>query len=165
MAKNRVQGATPALRVLEAADVPVTLHSYDHDPRERHFGQETAIKLGISQDRLFKTLVAATDHGELVVAAIPVARQLDLKSLAAVASSKRAMMAKPDAAQRATGYLVGGISPLGLKANLPIFLDKCALEYETILISGGRRGLQVELNPMELLRLTSATLSELTHHP
>ncbi|MGL4831521.1 MAG: Cys-tRNA(Pro) deacylase [Propionibacteriaceae bacterium] len=164
MVKNSAQGATPALRVLEAAAIPMTLHSYDHDPNERHFGQETATLLGISPDRLFKTLIAATDLDRLVVAVIPVARQLDLKALAAATGSKRATMAQPALAQRATGYVVGGISPLGLKTRLPIFLDTCAFDHGTIVVSGGRRGLQVELNPTALQQVTSATLAQLTRH-
>ncbi len=135
------------------------VHSYDHDPRAvaegLSYGQEAAQLLGVDPSRVFKTLVADVD-GALTVAVVPVTGFVDLKALAGAVSGKRAVMAEVADAERATGYVAGGISPLGQRRRLPTVLDSSALQHETILVSAGRRGLDVELSPRDLVRLTQA---------
>jgi Cys-tRNA(Pro)/Cys-tRNA(Cys) deacylase len=150
-------GGTPATVALTAAGTPFTLHAYDHDPSSPSYGEEAAEALGVSPDRVFKTLVADVD-GALTVAVVPVAGQLDLKALAA-AVGKRAAMADPSAAERTTGYVRGGISPLGQRKRLPTVVDASAPAHETVCVSAGRRGLEVELSPTDLVSLTSATVA------
>jgi Cys-tRNA(Pro)/Cys-tRNA(Cys) deacylase len=142
--------ATPAIQAAEAAGIAFSLHEYEHDPRASSYGDEAAEKLGVDARRLFKTLVVSVD-GTLAVACVPVSAQLDLKRL-----GKRARMADRAQAQSATGYVSGGTSPLGQRKRLPTHLDASALEHETILVNGGRRGLQLELDPRDLVRLTDA---------
>ena len=153
-------GGTPATVALDRAGAAYTLHPYLHDPQNSHFGEEAATALGVDPDRMFKTLVAEA-AGELVVAVVPVARQLDLKALATAARVKRAALADPAVAARTTGYVIGGISPLGQKTRLRTFLDASAERFPTIFVSAGKRGLQVELAPADLLRLTGADLAVL----
>ncbi len=150
---------TPAVRVLEAAKVTFTLHEYEHSSDADSFGLEAASKLGVSPDRVFKTLIAQVDGRDLVAAIVPVDAKVDLKKLAAAVGGKRAEMAQPQAAERATGYVVGGISPLGGKKRLKTVIDDRAAQQQTILVSAGRRGLQIELGPSELVRLTDAKLA------
>lgn len=148
------QGGTPALQVLERAGIDYTLHEYDHDPRtELGFGLEGAQKLGIEPERIFKTLMAHVD-GTLACGIVPVSGKLSLKALANALNAKKADMAAPADAERATGYVVGGISPLGQKRAHPTVIDESALSFETILVSGGRRGLDIELSPADLADLT-----------
>ncbi|WP_406638073.1 Cys-tRNA(Pro) deacylase [Amycolatopsis sp. WGS_07] len=151
---------TPATALLQKQKVAHTVHTYDHDPRAESFGLEAVEALGLEPGRVFKTLVADVD-GKLVVGVVPVTGQLDLKALAAAAGGKKAKMADPTAAQRATGYVLGGISPLGHRSRLPVVLDGSALGYPTMYCSGGRRGLEVELDPAELVRLTGAVVAEI----
>jgi Cys-tRNA(Pro)/Cys-tRNA(Cys) deacylase len=139
---------TPALVACERAGIDVRVHEYDHDARARSFGLEAAERLGVDSGRVFKTLVADLD-GTLTVAIVPVEAQLDLKAL-----GKRAALADVRAAERATGYVTGGISPLGQRRQLPTVLDASALAYDTIFVSAGRRGLELELAPADLLALT-----------
>jgi Cys-tRNA(Pro)/Cys-tRNA(Cys) deacylase len=139
---------TPAITAAERAGIAFRVHEYEHDPRAASFGVEAVQKLGLDPARVFKTLVADVD-GELTVAVVPVESQLDLRAL-----GKRARMADPKAAERATGYVTGGISPLGQRRLLPIVLDDSALAFETIHVSAGRRGLELELAPADLLALT-----------
>jgi Cys-tRNA(Pro)/Cys-tRNA(Cys) deacylase len=155
---TRPSGATAAIRALEAAGVAFDLHPYEHDPRATSYGLEAAQALGIPEARVFKTLMADAD-GRLVVAVVPVAGKLDLKALARALGARKAAMADPAAAERATGYVVGGISPLGQKRPHPTVLDSSALDQERVLVSAGRRGLDVELSPADLVTLTSATVS------
>lgn len=150
---------TPAIRLLEAGRVAHQLHRYDHDPRAVSFGDEAAAKLGVTPDRMFKTLVAAVDGETLVMAILPVSAKLDLKKLAAVAGSKRAELAEPKSAEKATGYVVGGISPLGGRRLLPAYLDEAAVLFDTIFVSAGQRGLQIEIAPADLQAVTGATLT------
>ncbi|MFE3176772.1 Cys-tRNA(Pro) deacylase [Amycolatopsis sp. NPDC059090] len=149
---------TPATALLQKQKVTHTVHTYDHDPRAESFGLEAVEALGLEPGRVFKTLVADVD-GKLVVGVVPVTGQLDLKALAAAAGGKKAKMADPAAAQRATGYVLGGISPLGHRSRLPVVVDDSALNYPTMFCSGGRRGLEVELDPAELVRLTGAVVA------
>jgi Cys-tRNA(Pro)/Cys-tRNA(Cys) deacylase len=147
---------TPATIALTRAGVAHTLHPYMHDPAATSYGEEAASALGVSASRVFKTLLADVD-GRLVVAVVPVSGSLDLKALAEAAGGKRAAMADVAVAERTTGYMAGGISPLGQRKKLPTVVDASALEFPTIYISGGRRGLDVELSPSDLMSLTSAT--------
>jgi Cys-tRNA(Pro)/Cys-tRNA(Cys) deacylase len=147
---------TPAVVAAERAGIPFTLHEYEHDPRAESYGLEAAEKTGVESARVFKTLVVAQD-GALSVAIVPVAAQLDLRAL-----GKRAALADRGVAERATGYVLGGISPLGQRKRLPTLLDESALQHETIYVSAGRRGLELELAPADLVRLTNATVKEMT---
>jgi Cys-tRNA(Pro)/Cys-tRNA(Cys) deacylase len=149
-------GGTPAVRALEGAGVAHTLHPYEHDPRAESYGLEAAEVLGVEPDRVFKTLLAEAD-GRLVVAVVPVSGRLDLKALARAVGARRATMADPVVAQRAAGYVLGGISPLGQKRRHPTVVDVSALDHDTVLVSAGRRGLDVELAPADLVGLTAAT--------
>lgn len=152
---------TPAIELLKRERVAHTVHAYAHDRDSGSYGDEAAEKLGLDPARVFKTLLAATESRELLVAIVPVAGQLDLKALAEAAGCRRCDMAAVDAAQRATGYLVGGISPLGQKKRLRTFLDASAGALPAIHVSAGRRGLEVELAPDELVRLTGAHVARL----
>jgi Cys-tRNA(Pro)/Cys-tRNA(Cys) deacylase len=143
---------------LTAAGVDFTVHAYDHDPSHPSYGEEAAEAMGVSPDRVFKTLVAEVD-GSLVVGVVPVAGSLDLKALAAAVGGKRAAMADPALAERTTGYVRGGISPLGQRKKLPTVLDDSAGAHPTICVSAGRRGLEVELAPKDLAELTDAVLA------
>ncbi|WP_381799516.1 Cys-tRNA(Pro) deacylase [Streptomyces niveus] len=161
MAKKQAKkaaGGTPATVALTAAKAEFTLHAYEHDPAAPSYGEEAAQALGVSADRVFKTLVADVD-GELTVAVVPVSGSLDLKALAAAVGGKRATMADPAAAERTTGYVRGGISPLGQRKPLRTVLDSSARAHPTVCVSAGRRGLEVELSPSDLAALTSATLA------
>ncbi|MFI1175952.1 Cys-tRNA(Pro) deacylase [Streptomyces melanogenes] len=158
MAKKKATGGTPATVALTAAGTEFTVHAYEHDPSSASYGEEAAAALGVSPDRVFKTLVADVD-GELTVAVVPVAGSLDLKALAAAVGGKRAAMADPVAAERTTGYVRGGISPLGQRRRLRTVLDASASAHATICVSAGRRGLEVELSPGDLAALTDAVLA------
>jgi Cys-tRNA(Pro)/Cys-tRNA(Cys) deacylase len=136
---------TPALDLLKKARAEHRVHSYEHDPKSASYGLEAAEKLGLDPQQVFKTLLASSEKGELLVAVVPVVGTLDLKALAHAAGVKKCEMADPAAAQRATGYLVGGISPLGQKKRLRTFIDDTAQNFATIHVSAGRRGLEVEL--------------------
>jgi Cys-tRNA(Pro)/Cys-tRNA(Cys) deacylase len=150
--------ATPATVALTRAKVAHTVHAYEHDPAAGSYGAEAAAALGHDPRRVFKTLLADVD-GALHVAVVPVAGSLDLKALAAAVGGKRAGMADPAVAERATGYVRGGISPLGQRKRLPTVLDASALEHPTVLVSAGRRGLEVELSPDALAALTGARIA------
>ncbi|MDQ0826294.1 Cys-tRNA(Pro)/Cys-tRNA(Cys) deacylase [Arthrobacter sp. B2I5] len=152
--KNGSQG-TPATAALTAAGVPFVLHPYTHDPSAPSYGAEAAEALGIDPSRVFKTLMVDVE-GRLAVGIVPVSGSLDLKAMASALGAKRAAMADPAAAQRRTGYVLGGISPIGQRQPSPTVLDSTALGLDTILVSGGRRGLDIELAPADLARLTNA---------
>ena len=156
MAKKTSGTGTPATVALTAAGIAFTPHSYEHDPANTNYGMEAATVLGVSPDRVFKTLMADV-AGTLTVAIVPVNGTLDLKALASARGQKKAAMADPAAAQRRTGYVLGGISPLGQRQLSPTVLDESALMCETIFVSGGRRGFDVELSPADLLTLTKGT--------
>jgi Cys-tRNA(Pro)/Cys-tRNA(Cys) deacylase len=145
--------ATPAIAAAEQAGIVFRTHAYEHDPKAESYGLEAAEKLGVDPGRVFKTLVASVD-GKLSVAVVPVAAQLDLKAL-----GKRAELAKPADAERATGYVTGGISPLGQRRPLLTVVDASALEHDTVFVSAGRRGLELELDPRDLVRLTGASVA------
>ncbi len=151
---------TPATIALERAGIPFTVHEYDHDPRHESFGREASQALGVAPDRVFKTLVAEVD-GALVVGVVPVEGQLDLKALATACGGKKAAMAPASAAERATGYVTGGISPVGQRKRLPVVLDTSAMDFATVLCSGGRRGLEIELAPADLIRAADASVARI----
>lgn len=149
---------TPATVALRVAGVPFREHAYDHDPAAPSFGLEAAAALGVEPDRVFKTLLTDVD-GTIVVGIVPVTGRLDLKALAAAAGGRKAAMADPALAERRTGYVVGGISPIGQRTPSPTVLDETAELWDTVFVSGGRRGLDLELAPAALIAVTSATLA------
>jgi Cys-tRNA(Pro)/Cys-tRNA(Cys) deacylase len=151
---------TAATVALERARIPFTVHEYAHDPRHESYGIEASQVLGIPPGRVFKTLIAEVD-GNLVAGVVPVDGQLDLKALAAAAGGKRASMAAVAAAERATGYVAGGISPVGQRKRLPVVLDSSAMSFSTVFCSGGRRGLEIELAPADLVRAANATVASI----
>jgi Cys-tRNA(Pro)/Cys-tRNA(Cys) deacylase len=144
--------------LLSKQKVAHRVHAYSHDPRAESYGAEAAAALGVDPSRCFKTLVATVD-GALTVAVVPVAGSLDLKALAGAVGGKRAAMADPGLAERTTGYVRGGISPLGQRKRLPTVVDSSAQAHETVYVSAGRRGLEIELAPADLVRLTAATVA------
>jgi Cys-tRNA(Pro)/Cys-tRNA(Cys) deacylase len=153
--KTRSAGGTPATVALTAAGVAFEVRSYEHDPRVASYGTEAAEALGVDPARVFKTLLASLD-GKLVVGIVPVTGQLDLKALARALGGSKAVMADVAAAERAAGYVAGGISPVGQKRAHPTVLDASALEHDSILVSGGRRGFDLELAPADLVAITGA---------
>ena len=155
--------ATPATLALDAAGIGYVLHPYDHDPANRHYGEEAAAALGVDPLQIFKTLVVDTGTGRppLAVAVVPVAAQLDLKAMAAALGVKKVDLADPTAAARSTGYVVGGISPIGQKVRLPTVIDETAGLFHTVFVSAGRRGLQVELQPDALAAVTGAQFADI----
>lgn len=161
MARKSAAQGTPATAALAAAGVPFVLHPYVHDPAAASYGAEAAQVLGIHPSRVFKTLVVEVE-GRLAVGIVPVSGTLDLKAFAAVLGTKKAAMADPAAAQRRTGYVLGGISPLGQRLPSPTVLDTSALALDTLLVSGGRRGLDIELAPADLVRLTDAVTASIS---
>ena len=153
---------TPATKLLKTAGIDFKEHEYSHDPNSTSFGLEAAEKLGMDPNRVFKTLIANLDE-IFAVAIVPVNQQVSLKSLSRVLGAKRATMADPAHAARLTGYVVGGISPLGQKRLLKTVIDQSATNFETILVSGGRRGFDIELSPNDLASLLSAEFAEITN--
>ena len=160
MARPAAAPGTPATVALAAAAIPFTAHTYTHDPAATNYGLEAATALELDPDRVFKTLLAEAD-GRLVVGIVPVTGMLDLKALATTVGAKRAVMADPSVAERKTGYVVGGISPIGQKVALPTVLDETAALWETIYVSGGRRGFDIELAPDALLTITGGQLADI----
>lgn len=152
---------TPAIALVARRKVAYRVHEYAHDPRSSSYGAEAAEALGVAPERVFKTLVAEVD-GTLTVAVVPVSASLDLKALAAAVGGKRATMADPVAAERATGYVRGGISPLGQRKRLPTVLDASVSAFDTVYFSAGRRGLELELAPGDLVGLTGGVVAALT---
>lgn len=168
MAKKKHSG-TPATVALDKAKIAYAPHAYEHHTDTTRFGEEAAEALGVDPRRIFKTLMAELDtpggrgspgDGELVVAIVPVANRLDLKALAGAAGAKRAALADAHVAERATGMVVGGISPVGQRTRHRTFLDASAEAYDTIHVSAGKRGLQIELSPADLLAVTGGTYAE-----
>lgn len=168
MAKKKQAGAggTPATMALTRAGVEHAVHTYEHDPGAASYGLEAADVMGLDPGRVFKTLLVRVDPstgsggaGRLVVGIVPVSGQLDLKAVATAVGGKKAVMADPADAERATGYVVGGISPLGQKRRHPTVVDPTALGHPTVFVSGGRRGMEIELAPGDLVAQTRATVA------
>lgn len=153
--------STPATLALTRAGIAFTLHEYDHDPRAGSYGLEAAAALGLDPDQVFKTLLADLD-GSLVVAVVPVSGMLDLKALARALDGSRAAMADPKAAERATGYVTGGISPIGQKRALRTVVDESALLYDEVYVSAGRRGLDLGIAPADLVEATGAITADVS---
>jgi Cys-tRNA(Pro)/Cys-tRNA(Cys) deacylase len=149
---------TPAVRALEASGVSFTVHEFEHVSGERDYGREAAIALGLDPDQVFKTLVVTTD-GNLAVSIVPVSRQLSLKATASALGAKRAEMCDPSLAARTTGYVVGGISPFGQRKRLPTVIDETCDLFDTIYVSGGRRGLDLGVAPADLIAVTEAVVA------
>jgi Cys-tRNA(Pro)/Cys-tRNA(Cys) deacylase len=149
---------TPATVALDAAGIPFTPHAYEHDAANTNFGLEAAEVLGVDPGQVFKTLMTDVD-GQLVVGIVPVSGKLDLKALAAAVGGRKAEMADPRLAERRTGYVVGGISPIGQKLQHTTVLDETAELYDTVFVSGGRRGFDIELAPADLVRATMAIVA------
>jgi Cys-tRNA(Pro)/Cys-tRNA(Cys) deacylase len=162
MARRAASGsaATPATAALTAAGVAFTQHAYDHDPAAPSFGLEAAQALGLPAEQVFKTLLVDTGDG-LAVGVVPVTGSLDLKAIAAALGVKRVTMADPAAAERSSGMVVGGISPLGQRRALPTVVDESVDLFEVVYVSGGRRGLDVGLSPADLVRLTGASVADI----
>ncbi len=156
-------GGTPATEALARAGVAFVLHPYDHDPGSTAYGDEAATALGVDPLRIFKTLVVdiGAARPELAVAVLPVGTQLDLKRFAAALGAKKAAMADKDQVSRSTGYVLGGVSPVAQRVQLPTLIDETAQLWDTILVSGGKRGLQVELSPIDLADVVSASFADI----
>ena len=152
---------TAATALLTRQRIPHSVHTYTHDRRHGSYGTEASEALGVEPGRVLKTLVADVD-GKLTVGVVPVAAQLDLKALAAAVGGKKAALADVAAAERATGYVAGGISPVGQRKRLPVVIDSTALEYPTVFCSGGRRGLEIEIAPADLVRAAAATVAPIS---
>jgi Cys-tRNA(Pro)/Cys-tRNA(Cys) deacylase len=154
---------TPAIKAAEAAGVHLQVHEYHHDPANSHYGLEAAEALGLDPNRVFKTLLVAQngDPRKLAVAIVPVSGQLDLKAMAAACGVKKVEMADPQQAERVTGYKVGGISPIGQKRRLPTVIDASARGFASVFVSGGRRGLDIELDTQDLAQLCQAGFAEI----
>lgn len=146
---------TPAIKIAKKKKIKFRIHEYDHDPSAEAYGKEAADKLGVDPDCVYKTLVTA-DGKNLIVAIVPVMKRLDMKALAREAGVKKLAMADIKVVEKTTGYVVGGVSPLGQKKRLPTIIDSSAETYETIYVSGGRRGLEIELSPRDLSALLGA---------
>ena len=153
------RGGTPAIVALHAAGVQFEVREFASDPAERNYGQAAALALGVELDRVFKTLIATVDDREHVVAIVPVSGQLSLKELAAAVRGKRAEMCQPETAERLTGYVVGGISPFGQKRILPVVIDETCVLFDSIFVSGGRRGLDIEIAADDLVAVLGATIA------
>lgn len=160
MAKRAKRGGTPATVALSAAGIAFTEHTYVHDPRAASYGLEAAEALGVGPERVFKTLVAELD-GTLCVGVVPVERHLDLKALASALGGRKARMAEVAVAERTTGYVTGGISPIGQKRRLRTVVDTSARDQPTVFVSGGRRGFDIELSSDDLLAATGAVLAQI----
>lgn len=159
MKKHSHGPTTAATAALDAAGIPYMEHQYDNEVRH-NYGAEAASELGADAARVFKTLVASA-RGTLVIGVVPVNGRLDLKALAGCVGQKRASMCDPAEAQRKTGYVVGGISPIGLRTRIPVFVDASAQQFQTVLLSGGRRGLDLEITPENLLLATGGRFAEI----
>lgn len=152
---------TPAINTAKQAKVKYVVHEYTHDPSEESYGIEASNKLGVVQERVFKTLVVSTGVNEFAVGIVPVSSMLNMKLIAKVVGAKKASMSLAADVERITGYVLGGVSPLGQKKKLKTVIDSSALEYPTIFVSAGRRGLEIELEPKDLLSLTNAEFAEI----
>jgi len=150
---------TPGILAAQRAKVAFTVHEYEHDPAAESYGNEAVEKTGANPDQVFKTLVVSLDGKDLAVAVVPVSAMLSLKLIARAAGAKKAAMADKQLVQRTTGYVLGGVSPLGQKKRLKTFIDDSARNFATLFVSAGKRGLEIELAPDDLARLTGATFA------
>lgn len=153
---------TPGIKLVQKAKVSHRVHEYAHDPSSESYGLEAAEKLGVPEAKVFKTLVVSLDHKTLAVGVIPVSSMLSMKLIAKAAGAKKAVMAEPTDVERSTGYVLGGVSPLGQKKRLQTFIDASAKEHATIFVSAGRRGLEIELGPEDLVKLVNGVFAEIS---
>lgn len=153
---------TPGIKLAEKAKIPHRVHEYIHDPSSASYGLEAAEKLGVAAAKVFKTLVVSLDNKTLVVGVVPVASMLSMKLIAKAAVAKKAVMAEPSDVERSTGYVLGGVSPLGQKKRLKTFIDASAKEHATIFVSAGRRGLEIELSPEDLAQLVNGVFADIS---
>lgn len=152
---------TPAVKLLKKQKIHHILHEYEHDANHESFGLEAAEKIGVSADCVFKTLVIELDSKQLMVCIVPVSHSLNLKAAAKAAKAKKATMADKNDVMRSTGYVLGGVSPLGQKKRLPTLIDQSAQNFKTIYVSAGKRGMDIELAPQDLLKLCSAQFADI----
>jgi len=152
---------TPATRIAKKAGIDFKIHEYSHNPNTSSYGEEAATLLDVDPSRVFKTLLVETNENKLAVAIVPVTGQLNLKATAKALGVKKVAMANPAEAEKATGYILGGISPLGQKKRLPFIIDDSLSQYETVFVSGGKRGLEIELKPADLIRLCQARCAQI----
>jgi len=152
---------TPAINAAKKLKITYTLHEYSHDAAVESFGLEAVEKLNVAPERVFKTLIVFLDNNELVVGVIPVPKKLSLKLIAKAMGEKKAAMADKLSVERTTGYVLGGVSPLGQKKRLKSVVDASAMQFETIFVSAGRRGLEIELSPKDLIMLTSSVVADI----
>lgn len=153
---------TPGINVAKKAGIQYRIHEYSHDPAHESYGLEAAEKMGVSPERVFKTLVVVLDTKELVTGVVPVSAMLNMKQIAKAAGAKKAAMAAAADVQRSSGYVLGGVSPLGQKKSLRTFIDKSAAHFPTIFVSAGRRGLEIELTASDLASLTRGSLADIS---
>ncbi|HWK53909.1 MAG TPA: Cys-tRNA(Pro) deacylase [Hyphomicrobiales bacterium] len=153
---------TPAIDLARKQRISHHVHAYEHDPASESYGLEAAEKLGVTPERVFKTLVVSLDNGKLAVGLVPVCALLNMKQIAKAARAKKAAMADKALVERSTGYVLGGVSPLGQKKRLPTYIDDSALGFPTLFVSAGRRGLEIELTPQDLCALTQGSFAPLT---
>jgi Cys-tRNA(Pro)/Cys-tRNA(Cys) deacylase len=154
---------TPAVKLLDKLNIPYQLHHYHHDDSATSFGLEAAEKLAVNAEMIFKTLVVETEDNTLAVAIVPVDKQLNLKSIAKSLPCKKVVMADPKRVQTTTGYVLGGVSPFGQKKRLSTILDNSAVQFDSIFVSGGKRGLEIELSPKDLVTVLNAKTSAISH--
>ena len=152
---------TPGITAAKRSKIDFKVHTYTHDPSAASYGREAVEKLGLPEARVFKTLVVSLADGRLAVGVLPVSMQLDMKRIAGVMGVKKAAMADKADVQRATGYVLGGVSPLGQKQRLPTVIDRSAKDHPTIFVSAGRRGLDIELQPEDLRRLVNGVFADI----
>lgn len=152
---------TPGINVAKKSKVSYRLHEYSHDESSESFGLEAAEKMGVPEERVFKTLVVSIDGKELVVGVIPVSSMLSMKLIAKAVGAKKAVMADKNAVERSTGYVLGGVSPLGQRKRLKTIIDSSAKNHSTVYVSAGRRGLEIELSPDDLTKLTNGARAEI----
>jgi len=158
---KKVISMTPAINFVKKARIQFIVHQYEHDESSSAYGEEVALKLNISRDRVFKTLVVSLETKELAVMIVPVSKQLDLKACSAILGAKKCQLADQRDVERTTGYVLGGVSPLGQKKKLRTVIDETALGHETIYVSAGRRGLQIELAPRDLCSSVDGTIASI----
>lgn len=151
---------TPAINLLRKRKIDHSIHEYQHDASSESFGLEAAEKLGIDPERVFKTLVVKLDKGQMAVGIVPVSSMLNMKRMAKACGAKKATMASPVEVERATGYVLGGVSPLGQKKRLKTVIDASAADFDTVFVSAGKRGMDIELKPEDLARLVNAGFAE-----
>jgi len=153
---------TPGINVAKKNKITHTIHEYEHDPASETYGGEAAQKLGVAEERVFKTLVVSLDDSSLAVGVVPVCSMLNMKSIAKALGAKKAAMADKSAVERTTGYVLGGVSPLGQKKRLPTVIDASAEQFPTMYVSAGRRGLEIELAPEDLRRLVNGSFAPIS---